>query len=228
MTDAVLIADNIGKTFHVEKKPVPVLSGVSLAVNAAESVAVTGASGSGKSTLLHILGTLLTPDTGTVAFRGRVLTGASRSVLNELRANQFGFVFQSYHLMPDLTVLENVLFGWHASTRPALSLPDATARARTLLDRVGLSARLDHLPRELSGGEQQRVAIARALIQRPAVLLADEPTGNLDRNTGESIMSLLFELSSESGASLVVVTHDERIAGLCHRRLRLDGGKIVG
>ena len=193
-------------------KPIEVLKGVDFKVAAGEKVAIVGRSGAGKSTLLHILGGLLKPVAGEV-----------------VRPANFGFVFQSYHLMPELTVLENVTLPAMAA-RNRRSLPgnfDAKARARELLEKVGLSGRLDHLPSELSGGERQRVALARALVTNPPLVLADEPTGNLDALTGADILRMLAELSAGSSTALVMVTHSPEAAAVCDRVLTLEGGMIA-
>ena len=202
----------------------PALDDVTVEIEREEFVFLVGKSGSGKSTFLQLVLREQRATSGEVWVLGNDVSHLSSWRVPQLR-RQIGTVFQDFRLLPSKTVYENVALAMEVIGKPrhaiAAAVPD-------VLELVGLQGKEKRLPHELSGGEQQRVAIARALIQRPAVLLADEPTGNLDRNTGESIMSLLFELSYESGASLVVVTHDERIAGLCHRRLRLDGGKIVG
>ena len=193
-------------------KPIEVLKGVDFHVAAGEKVAIVGRSGAGKSTLLHILGGLLEPVAGKVT-----------------RPDNFGFVFQSYHLMPELTVLENVTLPAMAA-RSRRSIPgdfDVKARAKELLAKVGLAERLDHLPAELSGGERQRVALARALVTNPSLVLADEPTGNLDALTGADILRMLAELSAGSSTALVMVTHSPEAAAVCDRVLTLDAGKIV-
>lgn len=203
----VLTATHLKKSFRLPgQPPLEVLKGVDLAVAAGEKVAIVGRSGAGKSTLLHILGGLLKPTAGTV-----------------VRPKNIGFVFQSYHLMPELTVLENVLLPTLARRRT----PDAPARAKELLARVGLAARLDHLPAELSGGERQRVALARALVTGPELVFADEPTGNLDVLTGADILKMLADLSAGGQTALVMVTHSPEAAAICDRRLALVDGRLA-
>ena len=204
------------------------LRGVSLAVEAGETVAITGKSGAGKSTLLHILGGLDRPTSGRVLFGGRDMYAAGERERSALRASQIGFVFQAYHLLPELTVRENVLL-------PALGLRGAflhggklRSRAMELLGMVGLSERAGHRPNELSGGEQQRVALARALMNEPKLLLADEPTGNLDSQTGEEVLRLLFGLVAERGLTLLMVTHNDDVAARCSRTSVLRDGVVEG
>ena len=208
----VLSTLDVTKRFKIPgQKPIEVLKGVSFSVREGEKVAIVGRSGAGKSTLLNILGGLLKPTSGTVS-----------------RPKNFGFVFQSYHLMPELTVLENVLLPTMARRAAALATRAASeARARDLLEKVGLSKRLDHLPAELSGGERQRVALARALVTDPALVLADEPTGNLDAMTGADILRMLSELSGDGKTSLVMVTHSPAAAAVCDRTLSLEDGVLV-
>jgi ABC-type lipoprotein export system ATPase subunit len=208
----VLSTLDVTKKFKIPgQKPIEVLKGVSFSVREGEKVAIVGRSGAGKSTLLNILGGLLKPTSGTVS-----------------RPKNFGFVFQSYHLMPELTVLENVLLPTMARRAAALATRAASeARARDLLEKVGLGKRLDHLPAELSGGERQRVALARALVTDPALVLADEPTGNLDAMTGADILRMLSELSGDGKTSLVMVTHSPAAAAVCDRTLSLEDGVLV-
>ena len=208
----VLSTLDVTKRFKIPgQKPIEVLKGVSFSVREGEKVAIVGRSGAGKSTLLNILGGLLKPTSGTVS-----------------RPKNFGFVFQSYHLMPELTVLENVLLPTMASRAAALATRAASeARARDLIEKVGLGKRLDHLPAELSGGERQRVALARALVTDPALVLADEPTGNLDAMTGADILRMLSELSGDGKTSLVMVTHSPAAAAVCDRTLSLEDGILV-
>ena len=236
MNMIILEAHNVRKTYALGKAPVPVLRGVSLAVSEGESVAILGRSGSGKSTLLHLLGGLDTPDAAgpgeisTIKFRERSLTEYSGSELDAYRNRSVGMVFQFYHLFPELPVIENVLIAamvgrgrlGYMKERDAL-----VARAEKLLDRVGLSTRMGHRPSELSGGERQRVAIARALINEPPLLLADEPTGNLDRQTGAQILDLLEEIQRESRQTMVIVTHDATTAGRADRVVTLADGQVV-
>lgn len=231
----LLSVDNIHKTYHLGRVSVPVLRGVSLSVDQGECVAVLGASGSGKSTLLHLIGGLDTPDataTGAapaVTFKGRPLNLMSWHEADAYRASSVGFVFQFYHLLPELTVVDNVAIASmvcqglrYLSNRRA-----GRAAAAEILERVGLGHRLTHRPSELSGGERQRVAIARALINRPALLLADEPTGNLDRKTGSKILDLFSELH-KAGQTMILVTHDEHTAARADRMVELQDGLIVG
>lgn len=208
----VLSTLDVTKRFKIPgQKPIEVLKGVSFSVREGEKVAIVGRSGAGKSTLLNILGGLLKPTSGTVS-----------------RPKNFGFVFQSYHLMSELTVLENVLLPTMARRAAALATRAASeARARDLIEKVGLGKRLDHLPAELSGGERQRVALARALVTDPALVLADEPTGNLDAMTGADILRMLSDLSGDGKTSLVMVTHSPAAAAVCDRTLTLEDGVLV-
>ncbi|MBN9688872.1 MAG: ABC transporter ATP-binding protein [Verrucomicrobia bacterium] len=205
--------------------PVPVLRGASLRVNRGESVAIIGPSGSGKSTILNLLGTLDHPDSGLVLLDGQDLTRLHGAELAQVRNRQVGFIFQSHHLLPQCSVLENVLLPTLADAKA--SPPDAEQRARRLLNRVGLAARLDHLPGQLSGGERQRTAVVRALINQPKLLLADEPTGALDRISAETLGKLLVELNREEGVTLIVVTHSQELARQMGRTVELQDGKLV-
>ena len=219
------VADIVKEYRLPGQKPIRVLDGVSFAVKAGEHVAVVGRSGAGKTTLLNILGGLDKPTAGDVRLGGESLFhgfGAARR-RNRLRATKIGFIFQSYHLMPELDIVENVLL---PSMTGRARIPAARARAKELLAKVGLGDRLKHLPAELSGGEQQRVALARALMCRPEVILADEPTGNLDALTGAEILKLLFEVN-ETPIACVMVTHSAEAAARCDRVLKLDGGRLV-
>ncbi|NPV47924.1 MAG: ABC transporter ATP-binding protein [Armatimonadetes bacterium] len=200
-----------------------ILHELDLTVPAGETVAIVGPSGSGKSTLLNLIGTLDQPTSGTIHLGQTEVTSLRGQSLAEFRARALGFVFQDHHLLPQLTAIENVLVPTLAS-RPTA---DANARASALLDRVGLSERRDSFPSRLSGGERQRVAIARALINRPQLLLADEPTGNLDLDTGASVISLLLELAADQGATVMMVTHNPEQAARCQRTLRLREGRLV-
>ena len=200
-----------------------ILDDVSLAVTAGETVAVVGASGAGKSTLLSLLAGLDEPSAGEVWLAGIELSALDEDGRAEARARHVGFVFQSFHLVPSLTALENVMLPLELAGRR-----DARAAARAVLGEVGLAPRLGHYPRQLSGGEQQRVAIARAFVTRPAVLFADEPTGNLDTATGARVIDLLFDLNGANGTTLVLVTHDREIATRCGRAIELDAGRLVG
>jgi len=199
-----------------------ILDDVSLAVAAGETVAVVGASGSGKSTLLALLAGLDEPSAGGVWLAGIELSALDEDGRAAARAKHVGFVFQSFHLIPSLTALENVMLPLELAGRT-----DARTAARAVLQQVGLGPRLGHYPKQLSGGEQQRVAIARAFVTRPAVLFADEPTGNLDTATGARVIDLLFDLNAANGTTLVLVTHDREIARRCSRIIELDAGKLV-
>ncbi len=198
-----------------------ILRDVSFSIAAGEAVAVVGASGSGKSTLLGLLAGLDTPTTGSVHIDGQDLFALNEDGRAALRGRLLGFVFQSFNLLPAMTALENVMLPLELA-----GAPDAAASARAMLERVGLGARLSHYPKQLSGGEQQRVAIARAFVTRPALLLADEPTGNLDVATGAGIIDLMFELNRERGATLILVTHDPELSKRCGRVLQLAGGML--
>ena len=227
--DFILKAEGVYKSYRMGAAKVSVLKGVDLAVKSGEFLAIVGASGSGKSTLLHILGALDSPDKGVVSFEGRDLSRHSAGELNRFRNKMVGFVFQFYHLLDELNVLENVflpamtgrsIVGWLASRRWAKK------RARELLSQLGLSERANHKPYQLSGGERQRVAIGRALMNEPRILLADEPTGNLDSATGNGILEV-FEKLNRAGQTIVMVTHDERIAQKAGRIITLADGKIT-
>jgi lipoprotein-releasing system ATP-binding protein len=215
---------DVFKSYWLHGKRIDVLSGVSLDIERGELVSLVGASGAGKSTFLHVLGTLDAPVAGTLRFDGTPVFELTDAAVARFRNRTIGFVFQSHYLLPEFTALENVAM-------PALvqrvERPAALARARTLLERVGLGARLEHRPGELSGGEAQRVALARALVLQPALLLADEPTGNLDPATGEGIHQLLREVNRDLGITMVVVTHNEALALSMPRRLRLTSGKVL-
>jgi lipoprotein-releasing system ATP-binding protein len=216
-------AQGLRKTYQDGARRVEVLSGVDLAVAPGELVAVVGPSGSGKSTLLHLLGALDRPDGGAVAIGGRPLAGLSATQLAGFRNRTIGFVFQFHQLLPDFTALENVLL----PGRIAGAEPRAMAeRARALLTEVGLADRLDHFPSQLSGGERQRVALCRALVLEPPLLLADEPTGNLDPASGEQVFQLMLELQARHGTTGLLVTHNPGIAERCARILSLEGGVL--
>ncbi|MEX2187600.1 MAG: ABC transporter ATP-binding protein [Pirellulales bacterium] len=215
---------NVTKEYPTRTDPLVVLRGVSLSVAAGENVAILGPSGSGKSTLLYILGTLERPTSGSVSIDGRDPFALDEPALAKFRNTAIGFVFQDHHLLPQCSVLENVLIPTIAGGAAANSSID---RARSLLDRVGLAHRLDHRPAELSGGERQRVAIARAMINRPRLLLADEPTGNLDRTTASSVAQMLLDLPREEQTMLITVTHSLELAALMQNRYELDDGKLV-
>jgi len=221
--DTVLEAAGLGKQVSSPEGTLAILADVSFAIARGETVAVMGASGAGKSTLLALLAGLDEPTSGTVRLAGSDLTTLDEDGRAAVRARHVGFVFQSFHLVPSLTALENVMLPLELARRR-----DARGAALEVLGRVGLAERVGHYPRQLSGGEQQRVAIARAFVTRPDVLFADEPTGNLDAATGGRIMDLLFGLNAETGATLVLVTHDQALAARCGRVIRLDAGRVVG
>ncbi|HEU4531206.1 MAG TPA: ABC transporter ATP-binding protein [Steroidobacteraceae bacterium] len=218
----VLKAEKIGKQVSSPEGALTILDDVTLDIGAGQTVAVVGASGAGKSTLLALLAGLDEPSTGRVWLNGAELTALDEDGRAAVRAQHVGFVFQSFHLIPSLTAVENVMLPLELAGRR-----DARASALEVLEKVGLTARKEHYPRQLSGGEQQRVAIARAFVTRPAVLFADEPTGNLDTATGERVMQLLFDLNAESNTTLVLVTHDKALASRCSHVIRLDAGRQV-
>ena len=215
-----LVASDLHRTYTLGGHQLPVLQGVDLEVKAGEKVFLCGQSGAGKTTLLYVLGGLEKPTSGDVQIHGQSLYHGSSKVRAKMRNQTMGFVFQHYFLLPELTALENVLLPSMIGGRKA------EGRARELLEKVGLTARIDHLPTELSGGEQQRVAIARALINDPGILYADEPTGNLDASTGTGVMDMLLQVVDESKKTLVVVTHDQQMAKRGDRRLILKQGKL--
>ncbi len=219
-----LTVHEITKSFPTSGDPLSVLRGVNLSLSEGESVAIVGDSGSGKSTLLQILGTLDRPDSGTVRLGGIDPFALAENALAGFRNQHIGFVFQDHHLLPQLTVVENVLVATLATGRPSA---DDLERAGDLLSRVGLSDRIGHLPGELSGGERERVAIARALMMQPTLILADEPTGNLDRRTADGVTELLLDLQKTSGAILISVTHSASLASAMMRRLELVDGKLI-
>ncbi len=221
---ARLRTSGIRKKFRIGKHTLDVLKGVDFHADPGEWVALLGASGSGKTTLLDILGTISTPDSGKLWINDMETTALSSSSLVKFRQQQIGFVFQAYHILPELNILENVMLpmlfaGWSRSR--------ASGRAMDLLDSAGLSHRVKHRPNELSGGEQQRAAIARALALSPALLLADEPTGNLDSDTGKGIMELFRNIHSSGETTIIMVTHDPHVAGLADRAVTLKDGKIL-
>lgn len=224
MSDPLITARNLHKTYSLGRRSLEVLRGVDLAVARGEFLALRGASGAGKSTLLHLLGGLDAPNAGKIVFDGRDLSLLSNGAMAAFRNRSVGFIFQSYHLLPELDALENVCL---PARMARTSVDDCKVRAKTLLERVGLRDRLDHKPYELSGGEQQRVAIARALINEPALILADEPTGNLDSHTGEGVIELLCSIHEERNATLIVATHDSKVAARAPRVIQLVDGQIA-
>ena len=218
----IVAVEHVFKSVTDSTGTLDILRDIHFSLAARETVAIVGASGSGKSTLLSIVAGLDTPTRGTVRVDGEDLFAVGEDARAALRARKIGFVFQSFQLLGNLTALENVMLPLELACRR-----DARQAARALLARVGLSERLGHYPKVLSGGEQQRVALARAFVVQPAVLLADEPTGSLDFATGEKVMELMFDLNREQGTTLVMVTHDRAIAALCQRRLTVEAGRIV-
>lgn len=220
----VIEAENICKTYTLTHRTINVLNGASLCVDKGEAVAVVGASGAGKSTFLHILGGLDRPDKGIVKVQGHDIYSLSNGKRTRIRSSQVGFVFQSYHLLPEMDVLENVTLPAIARRSFLSSTSHIKHKGMELLEQVGLAERANHRPMELSGGEQQRAALARALMNDPQLVLADEPTGNLDETTGNQVLSHLFVLTKQRAHTLVLVTHNEKIAAACDRVLLLEDG----
>nr|WP_315478194.1 ABC transporter ATP-binding protein [uncultured Rhodoferax sp.] len=222
MSDSIISVDHVFKAVTDSTGTLEILRDIDFALKARETAAIVGASGSGKSTLLSIIAGLDTPTSGTVRLAGHDIFAIDEDARAALRAKQVGFVFQSFQLLGNLTALENVMLPLELDGRK-----DARSAATEMLARVGLSQRLNSYPKVLSGGEQQRVALARAFVVKPAVLLADEPTGSLDFATGEKIMELMFDLNREQGTTLVLVTHDRSIAARCDRRITIEAGRVV-
>jgi lipoprotein-releasing system ATP-binding protein len=224
MSDPLVIARDLRKSYKMGRRDVDVLQGVSIAVERGEFIALRGASGAGKSTLLHLIGGLDTADSGEITVAGQPFHKMTGAQLARIRTEKIGFIFQAYHLMPEFDALENVCIPGRIARHP---VEDVRKRAAALLHRVGLGQRLDHRPRELSGGEQQRVAIARALVNNPEVIIADEPTGNLDSHTGGEILDLLSEIRAEQNTTLLIATHDPKVAERAPRVVQLVDGQIA-
>lgn len=223
----MIVAEGLEQTYMSGGRPLTVLSDIDLELDEGDAVAIVGPSGSGKTTLLGLLAGLDLPSSGRVTLDGQNLNALSEDDRAVLRAEKVGFVFQSFQLIPTLTALENVLVPIELQDDGAVEHREAQARARELLTRVGLGDRTHHYPAQLSGGEQQRVGLARAFANRPRILMADEPTGNLDADTGATVIDLLVRLNREEGTTLVLVTHDVELAARAHRIVRLSGGRIV-
>jgi lipoprotein-releasing system ATP-binding protein len=222
MSDPLVTVQNVTKAFEHEGRSLEVLRGIDLEIGSGEMVTIVGPSGAGKSTLLHLIGTLDLPSGGRILYEGQDVTQLGSSELAEFRNRSIGFVFQFHHLLPEFTALENVMMPGLIQGRRRLE-----DRARQLLDEVGLTPRLTHRPGELSGGEQQRVALARALLMKPKLVLADEPTGNLDSQTSESVHSLFFDLNQRHGTTFLIVTHNRDFAAMMPRRVSMKDGCIV-
>ena len=219
---SILQVESLGKRVTLPSGELVILDGIGFDIARGDSVAIVGASGSGKSTLLSLLAGLDAPSSGSVTLAGEAISTLDEDGRARVRGQHVGFVFQSFQLLPSLTALENVMLPLELRGDR-----DVEGPAKRILGQVGLGERLDHYPRQLSGGEQQRVALARAFVTAPSLLLSDEPTGNLDNRTGQGIIDLLFGMNAQAGTTLVLVTHDEHLAGRCRRQLRLDAGRLV-
>ncbi|MGB0909362.1 MAG: ABC transporter ATP-binding protein [Nitrospirales bacterium] len=215
---------NLSKTCYLGQQRVDILKEINLTIHRQEVVSIIGASGAGKSTLLHIMGTLDQPTQGTISYEGKQLLGMPESALADFRNRRLGFVFQFHHLLPEFTALENTILPALIQKQPRV---EASKAAKALLEEVGLSHRMDHKPGELSGGEQQRVAVARALIRNPDLVLADEPTGNLDSHTGDSLFQVLRNLNQRHGTAFVIVTHNQKLTEQSDRLIHLEDGRIT-
>ena len=221
MNNSIIVCDDLSKVYQEGRLATPVLQGVNLSVDKGELLAIIGTSGSGKSTLLHLLGALDAPTTGNILFNGKNIHQLSSKLQSKWRNQELGFVYQFHHLLSEFSALENVAMPLLIAGE---SIKSAQKKATELLERVGLSERIEHRPSELSGGERQRVAIARALINKPSLVLADEPTGNLDAKSAESVYQLLKELNTEFGTAFIVVTHDQQLANKLDRQLYMSNG----
>ncbi len=223
----MLTAENLHKTYIMRHKTINVLKGANLSVTAGESIAIIGLSGSGKTTLLNILGGLDKPDSGDVFINNQSLYKLSEAKRANIRANEIGFIFQAYHLLQEMTVLENVILPAMVHGNLWRKTSEITKRAMDLLTTVGLADRANHMPLELSGGEQQRAAMARALINKPHIILADEPTGNLDEETGSRVLTTLFDMTTGENNSLIMVTHNHEIAAMCNKVFLIQDGILI-
>lgn len=225
MNDVILSAQGVHKRFHEGPTDVAVLTGVDIAIERGQSLAIVGASGSGKSTLLHVLGGLEQPSQGSIQLMGKGWAGMSASAQGQWRNKYLGFIYQFHHLLPEFSALDNVAMPLLIRREDPAA---ARKRAQAVLEQVGLGKRVLHRPSELSGGERQRVAVARALVTQPACVLADEPTGNLDRGTADNVFQLMQQVAQEQGTALIMVTHDADLAQRCQRQMRLVEGRLTG